>query len=674
MQALYDTMFQMGVLCFFLGVILPFITWSNQRLSNLLASGAALFGGILTATAAWLILMSKNALHVYAWHVTEQIRLHFYFDTLAAFFLLIVGVMSAAGSFYMYGWTRRYYEEKRAAWLGAQINLFLLSLIGVVGAANAAAFLLFWEFMAFASFLLVMFDHVSNKVRAGGYLYIALTHIGSVFLTVAFLLLFCYTGSLEFADYKKFAPQLPEWIKNTVFLLCVGGFGAKMGLFPLHVWLPRAYPVTPSSAAVFMSSAMIKTAVYAFLRLTFDLLGAGPAWWGALAMGIGVATAVFCILLAAIQNDMKRFLAYSSAENLGVIFVGIGAALFFQSSQQPAAAALALTAALYHVLNHAIFKGLLFMGAGAVEAAAQTTNINALGGLIRRMPQTAVFILVGFMSLAALPPLGGFISEWAVLQSLFFLIFTSPGAWVKLAGTLVLALVGLSSAFCAVAVVKQFGIAFLAKARSKKAEKATEACCSMRCSMAVLAFLSLGLGLFPGGALLLTNAVVGMYFPILPAKVSGLFILPHELGNGQMLSAGALLIIGALLFGSVVAVLRFFCGPSKVVYEETWNCGTAHRPQMEYTGTGYSHPVLLIYKWLMGLTRNVQVEQEYVYYPKKIGHQLSISARIADNVYRPCVDFMVRLFKRIRMIQSGNLQAYLSYMIAALIITLLWIG
>lgn len=674
MQALYDTMFQLGILVFFLGVVLPFVTWRKQRLANLLANGASFLGGILTAAAALQLLLLNGTVSVYAWHVTEQICLRFYFDALAAFFLLIVGVMGAVGSFYAYGWASRCYAEKRAAYLGAQLNLFLLSLIGVIGAANAAAFIMFWEFMALTSFLLVMFEHVSNKVRAGGYLYIALTHIGSVFLTIAFLLLFWYTGSLEFADYRMAAAQLPDWIKNAVFLLSVVGFGAKMGLFPLQVWLPRSYPVAPSSAAVLMSSAMIKTAVYAFLRVVFDLLGTGPAWWGILAVGIGVVTAVFCILLAVIQNDMKRFLAYSSAENLGVIFVGIGAALFFRSGGEVVFAALALTAALYHVLNHAVFKGLLFMGAGAVETAAQSTNVNLLGGLIRRMPQTAICMLLGFMSLAALPPLGGFISEWALLQSFFFLIFTSSGAWAKVAGAAVIALIGLSGAFCAVAVVKQFGTAFLAKPRSEAAGKAKEVCFGMRLSMAVLALFSLGLGLFPGGVLYLTNAVVGTYFTAWPTGAGGIFFLPHAAENIEALSIGLLLAVAALLFLGVALGLRALFGPSKDTYEETWNCGTAHSPQMEYTGTGYSHPVLLIYKWMMGLTREVQVEQEYMYYPKKIGHKLSISARIADNVYRPCVDLMVRLFKRVRTIQSGNLQAYLSYMIAALLITLLWVG
>ena len=674
MQDFYLTLFHMSVLCFIMGWIFPVLFNRYQQLANTIANACTFFGGALTTALALKVLQSGIAIDIKAWKIIGSIGFSFHFDPLSAFFLLIIGIMSMIVPFYGFGYAEKYFLSNRAGWLGGLVNLFILSLVGVVGVDNSLTFMIFWEFMAITSFLLVMFDHEEAKVRAGGYMYLVMTHIGSVFLTISFLTFYYYTGSLNFADYYMLGDRLPVFTKDAIFLMCLLGFGTKMGVFPLQVWLPRAYPVAPSSAVALMSSAMIKTAVYALLRVVLDFLGSAPTWWGIVVMAIGAITAIFCILLAVIQNDMKRFLAYSSAENLGVIFVGIGATLFFQSQSQIILAALAMLTTLYHALNHSVFKALMFMGAGAVRLKAKTCNVNHLGGLIHRMPWTSAFVLIGGMSLASLPPFCGFISEWGLLQSLLHMVFDSTSAWVKLFASGILAILGLSGAFCVVAVVKNFGMGFLAKPRSSAAAEAEEVCLGMRVGMGLLASLSLFLGMFPGVVVPLINSVVQGYFNEVVVGWEMVLLIPFNMQQHQSFSIGLISIAIVVIIAMLMLALILKYGKSEYEIEDTWNCGTVHTAKMQYTGTSFSHPIMLIYKQIMGLKREVEVDKVYEYYPKRIGHTLDIHARLADNVYKPSVGFLVKVFKKIRKIQNGNLQAYLSYMVAALIITLLWIG
>ncbi|MBP2630957.1 MAG: NADH-Ubiquinone/plastoquinone [Firmicutes bacterium] len=668
---LYLSLFQVSLLCFIAGGILPALMNGKQKFANTFANGCSFVGGSLITIIAGRLLIFQDEFAVTAWRMMSNIVLKVHFDTLAALFLLVIGVMSIVCSLYAQGYATKYYEKGVAGYLGALMNIFTLSLIGVVGVDSSVTFLIFWEFMALSSFCLVMFEHEQAKVRSGGYMYLIMTHVCGVFLSFAFLILYVYTGSLEFVDYKNVGAILPETVKSVVFFFFFIGFGAKMGLFPINVWLPRAYPVAPSSATALMSSAMIKTAVYAFLRVSFDFLGTGPAWWGITVMVVGTVSAIVGIMLGVIQNDIKRFLAYSSVENMGIICVGIGASLYFQSVDQVVLGALAMTATLYHVFNHSVFKSLLFMGAGAVLKATGTCDVSKLGGLIHRMPWTAAAFLVGGMSLASLPPFNGFMSEWALLQSLFHMIFDCEGGAVKLFAALVVAILGFSGALAAVAVVKHFGIAFLAKPRSEGAVSAKEVNRSMRLGMGLLSILSLVLGLYPGGVVALTNAVTSRYFP---AKIGGdmMLYVPFTPQVSQNVSVGLIGIVFALLLFGVFLCIRLNYGKSAYVLQDTWTCGSVHVPKMEYTATSYSHPILRIFHGVLGLSRKVTVEKEYEYYPKRIHHALDISARVGDNVYKPSIGILVQVFKRIKIIQSGNLQAYLSYMVAALILTLLW--
>lgn len=670
-EASLDTVLFIATLSLFLFGTFAAMVNKKPRTANLIAHTAAFLGGVTGTITALRILFGQPTVCLSAWPIIADISLSFRVDTLSAFFLLVISVLAVAVSIYSIGYVTEYYHKKSIGILGGGLNLFLLSMVLVVTVDNGLAFLISWELMSLVSFFLVMYEHERPEVRRAGYVYVVMTHIGTVFIILSFLALFLYTGSFSFTVFESMSAELPASLKNLIFLMTLLGFGTKAGIVPLHVWLPRAHPAAPSHISALMSAVMLKTAAYGLLRVCFDFLGGGPAWWGAILLAIGALSAFIGILFGLAENDIKRFLAYSSAENMGIIFMGIGASLVFCAYQQSLLAALALTAALYHILNHAIFKGNLFMGAGAVLFAAHTRNINKLGGLIRRMPWTAVLFLVGGLSLSALPPFNGFVSEWATFQSLLHLSFDISNPWWKILGGLIAAVLGITGALAAGGFVKHFGTAFLAMPRSEEAQHAKEVPAAMRCGMAILAVFSLVLGVWPGFVLAITERINEKIFHM-HLTGSAIWYVPYTGHAKEGLFPGMALIalMGILMLATIL--LRIFVGRSKVQIDETWNCGTPLQASMEYTGTSFSHPILKIMQRLTGTHRKVEIYEEYAYYPRKIRHHLRNYHSIEDALYKPVVAFAVKVSQIIRMIQNGNLQSYLAYMVITLIIVLLW--
>ncbi len=353
--------------------------------------------------------------------------------------------------------------------------------------------------MALAAYCLVSFEHEKPEARSAGVLYFVMSHIGTGCIMLGFLLLFQATGGYGFAGFHALSGNA-DWLssgsRNAAFLLFLLGFGVKAGIVPLHTWLPAAHPVAPSNVSAFLSGVIIKTGIYGMARVFFYFLGTPPMWWGVTVLTIGTISAVLGVLYALMQHDLKRLLAYHSIENIGIILMGFGASLMFLHTGHPLLATLALIAGLYHTINHAVFKGLLFLGAGAVLHATHTRDMEHMGGLAKRMPQTAFFFLVGAVAISALPPLNGFVSEWLTYQSLLQ-GFGTTDSLVRLMFPIGGALLALTSALAAACFVKAFGITFLAQPRSEAAAQAHEAPLTMLLGQGVLVAACVFLGLCP---------------------------------------------------------------------------------------------------------------------------------------------------------------------------------
>ena len=390
---------------------------------------------------------------------------HFRLDALAGAFLLVVNLGASGASLYGLGYGRHEISPSRVL---PFYPIFLAGMNLVVLADDAFSFLLSWEFMSLSSWALVMAHHRVRENRYAGYVYILMASFGTLALLLAFGLLGGPEGNYAFDAIRSLPPAQGMW---PVLVLVLIGAGSKAGLVPLHVWLPLAHPAAPSHVSALMSGVMTKVAVYAFVRIVWDLSGAPDWWWGLIVLSIGGVTAAMGVLYALMEHDLKRLLAYHTIENIGIIFIGLGLALAFQANDMAAAAALSLTAALFHVFNHSVFKSLLFFGAGAVLVATGERDMEHLGGLIHRMPQTAFAFLVGCAAISALPPLNGFVSEWMTFQA----ILLSPGLaqWgLKLIVPAVGALLALSAALAAACFVKAFGVSFLGRPRGIAAQQA----------------------------------------------------------------------------------------------------------------------------------------------------------------------------------------------------------
>ena len=398
---------------------------------------------------------------------------------------MTLAALAAAVSLYSFGYLREMEGRRNLGAFGFFFNLLLMSLALVFTASNAFFFLVAWEVMALTAFCLIIFEHEKEKTRNSGVLFLIMSHAGTGLLLIAFLTLTSASGSLDFASFHLLASRMTPLEQGAVFLLFLFGFGVKAGVVPLHIWLPEAHPVAPSNVSALMSGIVIKSGIYGMARVFFDFYGAPPLWMGTVVLGLGVVSALVGVLYALMEHDLKRLLAWHSIENIGIILIGFGAALMFRALGQANLAALALIAALYHTFNHAMFKGLLFLGAGSVVQATHTRNMEKMGGLIRRMPVTALCFLVGAVAISGLPPLNGFVSEWLTYQALLA-GFGTTQSLTRLMFPIAGSLLALTAALAAACFVKAFAIPFLALPRSPEAADAREVSFAMRAAMAVL--------------------------------------------------------------------------------------------------------------------------------------------------------------------------------------------
>ncbi|MGH7400369.1 MAG: hydrogenase 4 subunit B, partial [Candidatus Rokuibacteriota bacterium] len=592
-------------------------------------------------------------------------------DGLSAFFLVLIGVVGAAVVVYGFAYTAAYEGRYSLRLLGAMLNVLLLSLSVQVMADNALTFLMAWEAMSLSAYALVLTEHDRPGTVRAGHWYIALTHAGFAALVAMFLLLSAGELTTSFAEMR--AASLSPGTRDAAFALALLGFGTKAGIAPLHVWLPMAHPVAPSHVSALMSGVVIKMGVYGLLRVTVDLLVGGPAWWGGLVLGAGTVSALLGVLYALMEHDLKRLLAYHSVENIGIIFIAIGAGLMFQSFGLPILAALGIVAGMYHTINHACFKGLLFLGAGSVLHATGTRNMEEMGGLIKRMPRTALFFLLGACAISGLPPLNGFASEWLVFQTLLG-GSAVPQPEIAVVMPIAVAMLALTSGLAAACFVKAFGITFLAIPRSPRAEHAHEAPRSMQVAMATLALACVVLGLGPSAVVpLLGWSLAGlggvtaavMEFPLaLPLQVPGT--------SGQM-STGLLAIGLVLLVALVPLALRVLGADRGRRVADTWGCGRiGQTPRMEYTATAFAEPLRRVFAELYRPTRDLSIDFHPAsrYFVQSIEYRSEIHPWLERVFYDWPLHALHLAAGWVRRLQGGSLHLYLLYLTLAFLVLL----
>ncbi|CAN7714139.1 MULTISPECIES: hydrogenase 4 subunit B [unclassified Variovorax] len=589
---------------------------------------------------------------------------HLRLDSLSAYFLMVIGGASAGISTFAAGYFRKG-EGTPPGLLCLEYHVFLVSMVGVVLADDAYSFMVMWETMALSSFFLVTANHRMAEVRSAGYLYITMARIGAIAVLLCFGVLQANTGDYTFANMR--AQALSPFWASAGFLLAVLGFGAKAGILPLHVWLPEAHPAAPSPVSAMMSGVMLNTAIYGLLRVSLDLLHTHLWWWGGLLLALGLATALFGVIFAAVQTDMKRLLAYSSIENMGLLFVGMGLTLIFSAYNMKPMAALALTATLYHVASHAFFKSLLFLGTGSVLHATSERSLGKLGGLIRTMPWVAWLTLLGVLTSAGLPPLGGFVSEWLLLQSFLF----TPGLPVPLLTMLipvVAALIALVAALAGYTMVKFFGVIFLGQPREDKLTHAHDAGRWERMGMVWLALGCIALGLLPTQFIQLMDPVTQQLVESgLGAKVAanGWLLAPNSLAQASYGPVIFLLgILGSFAFAFLL-VRKLYHG--RVRRGLPWACGFPWgTARMQDTAEGFGQPIRQIFEPFFLMRRDLPTP-----FDAKPRYRVTVEDHFWRWLYVPIADLAAYLARLIGLMQQGRISVYLLYSFLTLVATLL---
>jgi hydrogenase-4 component B len=658
------------------GIVLPPCFPNRPRIQNVLAHGLAAGAGVtgivlgiagLLAPAP-LILSLPSTLPL----LTFAIRL----DPLASFFVLTISLAGLSAAIYALGYVTEFYGRVSLGALGSLFNGFLLSMTLVVIADNGFFFLIVWELMSLLSYFLVVTEHEKADVRYAGFFYLIMTHVGTAFIIIAFLIFFQGAGSFSFESFRHPEQPLPEGMRTLVFLMALIGFGTKAGIVPLHVWLPYAHPAAPSHISALMSGVMIKTAIYALIRVYFDFLGGQfPWWWGFVVLVIGAVSALLGVMYALMEHDLKSLLAFHSVENIGIILLGIGAGMIFQTYGLKELAALGLLAGLYHTINHAMFKALLFLGAGSLLYATHTRNMEEYGGLLRRMPWTGVFFLIGAVSISALPPTNGFVSEWLVFQSLF-LSFQLPTVFLKLMLPIAAAMLALTSVLALACFAKAFGISFLALPRSAHARHAEEVPVPMRLGMALLAIVCVALGIAPMVVVPLLDRVAAPFAGVsIEGKVlalDGWALAPVNVEFSSLSTPVlALLLVALSMLGLGLVVA--FGGLVKNRYYKTWGCGINLTPRMEYTATGFVQPIKRVFSTIYQPTVKLETEflEESRYFAKRRRFEFHIEPIFQKYLYDPVVTFFTTMADRLRVIQAGSLHLYLTYIFVTLVLLLL---
>lgn len=591
---------------------------------------------------------------------------HFRLDALAAFFLLVVNLGGAAASLYGLGYGRHETAPHRVL---PFYPAFLAGMNLVVLANDAFTFLLSWEFMSLVSWALVMTHHRERDNARAGYVYLAMASFGTLALLLAFGLLAGVDGNYAFEAIR--AGSHDSLVAVLVLGLMLLGAGSKAGIVPLHVWLPLAHPAAPSHVSALMSGVMTKVAIYGFIRVIFDLLGE-PTWWASMVvLVLGGVTAVLGILHALMEKDIKRLLAYSTIENIGVIFVSLGLALAFQANAMGWAAALALTAALFHVLNHSFFKSLLFFGAGAVLSSTGERNMEKLGGLIHRMPYTSFLFLIGCVAISALPPLNGFVSEWLAFQA----ILQSPNLpqWgLKIVVPAIGGLLALSAALAAACFVKAFGIPFLGRPRTAAAERAGETDGFSLAAMSVLGALCLLAGILPGFVIDgLAPITLSLLDDRMPMQINAVWLSIVPIAESRS-SYNGLLVFAFIVLSSALAVFFIHRFASRALRRgPAWGCGfSGPTPAAQYTADSFAQPIRRVFGTLVFRARE-EIDMPAPGDTRPARFAVNLRDLVWEGLYAPIATGIDYAANRLNVLQFLTIRRYLSLVFFALIALLL---
>lgn len=684
-----------------LGAVLPLVMQTARRASIVAGICAAL--GSLAALLAGVSVLSGAGIPALTFDTNLPLgALSVRLDDLSAFFLAVIGLVSLPIAIYTIGYLKTS-QGRRTLVLSALFNLLLLSLVVIVTANDLVLFLVGWEAMAFLSYIVVNAQYEDRSTIRASYLMLAVSELGTIGILLAFLLLAQTAGGFGFAAIRASAPLLSLTQRTLIFLLAFFGFGAKIGVLPLQLWMPTAYRAAPDHISALLSAVLINLGIYGLMRVLLDFLaGTGPlpAWWGLFVLSIGAVTALIGILYAVVQRDLKQVLAYSSVENMGLILASLGAALTFRAYHLPILAAIAAIVTLYHLLNHAVYKGLLFLGTGSIVRATGSSALEKLGGLVRLMPWTSVFFLVAALSIAAVPPFNGYISEWMLLETLLQ-SFALPDTLAKVVIAIDGGMLALTAGIAVTAFVRAYAVSFLALPHTQEAAHARETSPLMSGAMGYLALLCLLLGILPTFVLPIIdrvttpllglsvlNQVVPPVFTPQPGEYAPLVGLGGTLFQG--LPTNGLIVIAAPHFSTIDAPTYLFLaeillfalvalgvhllrplGARRV--GPVWAGGIPHFTEtMTYTELAYSNPLRLVFQRLYRSRSQMTAEEAASTHGSgRITYEQEIPPPFERELYQPAARITRWVSSHVQWIQSGNINQYIAYIFLLVLVILL---
>src|SRR5271169_551017 len=656
-----------GVIQFWiaLGVAGLALQRTPQFINSVIFPLGALASLILAATGLWALAEPPNIMVLPLG--LPDLPFHLRLDPLSAFFLILLGVASFGVSLFSSGYFR-YMEGKTLALLCLEYHLFLVGMALVLLADDAYMFMVAWEVMALTSYFLVTTEHEKPDIRKAGFLYLLIAHVGAIAILLSFGVMQGGHGIGAYTfDAMRLAQPASFWA-SVAFVLALFGFGAKAGVVPMHVWLPEAHPAAPSPVSALLSGVMLKTAIYGILRVTFDLLHTQLLWWGVLALTLGLVTAIFGVMFAAVQGDMKRLLAYSSIENIGLLLVGIGLTIIFHVYDKNALAALSLTATLYHSLNHACFKSLLFVGTGSILHATGERNMGRLGGLIHHMPWASVLMLVGVLAIAGLPPFNGFVSEWLLLQA-FLLSPGLPNSYINMLVPVAAAVIALAAALAAYVMVKFYGVIFLGQRREPGLEHAHDAGHWERAGMIWLALLCVLLGLAPVFVVQHIDYISHMLLgaQLGNAATDWMFLAPVNTDRASYSPLYFLLAVLGVVQLTILLVRHLYHGRSR--RGPAWDCGfPAQNARMQDTAEGFGQPIRRIFEPFFKIES--EMPTPFDAHPKYHGRS---EDKLWFMLYLPIKHLTEKLSDLASLLQHGRIHLYLTYTFVTLVVLLIFV-